>query len=301
MANPLIIVKIFGGLGNQLFQYAAARALSLRSNATLKLDITDSLIKDDRQRIYGLHHFNIKENIATSEEIENLLSRNRWLQKRSKYLQNKIGIALHKTWWNQTYVYQSQYDRAIMGSVTRDVYLNGYWQKEEFFKQYRPLLLEELSVKAKPDPVNSSLIEKMSKVNAVSLHVRRGDAVTNAVSVKIYKLPSLGYYQQAINMIRDKVSNPHLFIFSDDIPWCRENLDTGLPMEFIDHNGDDRNYEDIRLMSHCKHHITANSTFSWWGAWLNPSADKLIITPEKWFHVEKLNGAGIVPGDWIKI
>jgi hypothetical protein len=295
----MIIVKIFGGLGNQLFQYAAARALSLRSGTTLKMDIGDSLIRDDHNRIYGLQHFNIKADLASPEEIDHLLGKP-WVRKATKYLQNKTGLALHPTWWNQTYMYHQNYDRALMKPVKNDVYLNGYWQDENFFKDYRQVILEELQVRYEPDTVNRQIMQKMASVNAVSLHVRRGDALSHPVSVKIYKLPSEEYYRKAIAHIAAKVKNPHFFVFSDDIPWCRENLSTGFPTEFVDHNGDTKNYEDIRLMSHCRHHITANSTFSWWGAWLNPAEDKVVTSPAEWFQLPKMNRNNIVPANWTR-
>lgn len=296
----MIIVKIQGGLGNQLFQYATARALGLRNGVETKMDISSSLIRDDHQRIYNLQHFNIRMPVAGDEEIRELLSRKKWLQKRSKYIQNKLGIALHPTWWHQTYVYQQQYHKALMRPVRRDIYLSGYWQNEIFFKDFRSLLLEELSVKYQPDAVNQSFLDKIKTVNAVSLHVRRGDALIPA-ALKLYKLPSIDYYKKAIRHITEKVKDPYFFVFSDDINWCRENIKPGFPLEFIDHNGDDKNYEDIRLMNHCRHHITANSTFSWWGAWLNPSDDKIVITPDQWYHPRKFNTEATIPANWIRI
>jgi hypothetical protein len=298
----MIIVKIFGGLGNQLFQYAAARGLGLRSNTEVKLDVTDPLIKDEKGRLYGLNHFNITTPMATEDEVSHLLNKNIWLQKKSKYLQNKIGVALHKTWWNQTYVYQEEYDKCMVSKVTKDIYLNGYWQNEDFFKEYRSIILNELSVKNEPDAINLSVIENMRKVNAISLHVRRGDAVSNPYAFRLYKLPSLEYYKNAINLITQKVKDPYFFIFSDDIDWCKKNLQLNFPVEFIGNNNtDDKNYEDIRLMSCCKHHITANSTFSWWGAWLNPSDSKIVISPAEWFHKRQYNKAKIVPRNWIRL
>lgn len=296
----MIIVKIKAGLGNQLFQYATARAMGLRSGEEVKMDITDSLTRDDHDRVFGLQNFNIQLPVATAEEIQRILSRRKWLRKKSRYFQNKTGIALHRTWWNQTYVYQTSYDKAIMKPAKRDIYIDGFWQNEDFFKEYRPLLLQELSVKNKPDAINQSVIDKMRSVNAVSLHVRRGDNLRPA-AMTVYCMPDEEYYTSAISYIAGKMKDPHFFVFSDDIEWAKENMKTGFPTDFMDHNNDAKNYEDLRLMNNCRHHIIANSTFSWWGAWLNPSNDKIVISPRHWFNLAKFNRAKIIPSNWIKM
>ena len=296
----MILVRVFGGLGNQLFQYAAAKALALRNGVALKLDINSVINPDSHKRVYCLHNFNINTPIAGQEEIEKFLSPKKKYFKASRYILNKTGFGIHKSWWCQSYIYQGFYERYFYRPLKGDVYLDGYWQNEKLFIDYRDELLKELSFKEKPDNKNQEVQNLILTVNAVSLHVRRGDALTE-IARTIYKLPGEAYYKNAIEIIASRISNPQFFVFSDDIEWCRNNIKTRYPMEFVAHNDDNKNYEDLRLMSSCNHHITANSTFSWWGAWLNPSPDKIVVTPAEWFCTKKLNNNKIVPDSWIKV
>jgi hypothetical protein len=296
----MIIARLFGGLGNQMFQYASAKALALRSNAVLKLDISFLLTPDANNRVYCLQHLNISSPIATKEEVEFFLRNKNFLLKASRYLHNKTGIAWHKRWWHQDYMFQPGFDRRFLKPVKRDIYLDGYWQNENNFNEFRQEIIAELSVITEPGEKNAAVLAFMKTVNAVSLHVRRGDALW-AVNQKLYNLPSEDYYRKAVAHIADKINSPVFFVFSDDIEWCKANIKTGYETHFMDFNDDSKNYEDMRLMSACKHHITANSTFSWWGAWLNSSAGKIVVTPEKWFLVKKYNDYPIVPHGWVRI
>jgi len=135
----------------------------------------------------------------------------------------------------------------------------------------------------------------------VSLHIRRGDYVSNRSTLEIHGVLGIDYYVRALNLMEEKVKEPQIFVFSDDIPWARDNLKTNLPLQFIDHNGVEKNYEDLRLMSNCKNHIIANSSFSWWGAWLSSNSEKIVITPMNWFNQSNMDTRDLIPVSWYRI
>ncbi|MDD3060131.1 MAG: alpha-1,2-fucosyltransferase, partial [Sulfurimonas sp.] len=159
--------------------------------------------------------------------------------------------------------------------------------KDDFFTHYN---LEDIKLK-----------EEIQSSNSVSLHVRRGDYVSNKNATSYHGVSSLDYYYNAIETISKKISNPILYIFSDDIPWVRENLIVSLPIVFIENTNTDRPFEDIYLMSLCKHNIIANSTFSWWGAYLNSNLEKNVIAPKKWFNDPVINTEDLIPSSWTRI
>jgi hypothetical protein len=139
--------------------------------------------------------------------------------------------------------------------------------------------------------------QSILNVNSISLHIRRGDYVSNRAVAKKHGLCSLDYYYSAIELIRAKVPNPSLFVFSDDLDWARQNIKTSLPISFIANNKRDESYKDMYFMTQCKHNITANSSFSWWGAWLNASPNKLVICPKRWF-LDRSNVSDLIPPNW---
>jgi hypothetical protein len=139
----------------------------------------------------------------------------------------------------------------------------------------------------------------MANVQAVSLHVRRGDYATDRAITQIHGLASQEYYQAAIQKVAERVDHPHFFVFSDEIAWAKENLRLPFPATYIDHNGADYDYEDLRLISHCRYHILANSTFSWWGAWLATFPEKFVIAPRHWFADLNSVPPSIYPPEWM--
>jgi len=156
-------------------------------------------------------------------------------------------------------------------------------------------------VKDEPDNVNFQTAERISAVNAVCVHIRRGDYVSNPTTNQFHGNCSLEYYRPAMGIMALKVEDPNYFIFSDDPEWASDSLKGASSMTTVDHNKADRNYEDLRLMSLCKHHIIANSTFSWWGAWLCKYTGKIVIAPRRWFRDELLNTSDLIPTGWKRI
>ena len=161
------------------------------------------------------------------------------------------------------------------------------------------MIRKEFTVKGMPDPINESYLEKIIDCESVSVHVRRGDYVSNPTTAQVHGFLGLEYYQKAMNTMLEKIDNPHFFVFSDDPEWTERNIKTDAPVTYIKYNGA-KNYEDLRLMSTCKHHIIANSSFSWWGAWLSPDRENIIIAPKRWFKSDKLNARDLIPEPWHK-
>lgn len=289
----MIIVKLIGGLGNQLFQYAAARRISYLNQIPLKLDISEFV----RYKLhkYSLMHFNIVEEMATPEEIQAFKPQNFFSRLAFRHL--NLFSALNRSYRIERHFY---FDASLL-KIDHDVYLDGYWQSEKYFLDIEEVVRKELSVKTPPDPRNELMMERIRNEAAVSLHIRRADYVTNNYTLTVHGCCSLDYYHHAVNLVAEKVESPHFFIFSDDPVWAKSNLQLPFPVTFVTHNGPDKNYEDLRLMSLCRHNILANSTFSWWGAWLNAYPDKMVIAPQKWFNTDKMDPRDLVPQSWIKI
>jgi Glycosyl transferase family 11 len=282
----MIIVNIYGGLGNQLFQYAAGRQLAEKNHTRLKLDIEN--YKRDNRRSYSLHHFNIQEKFCTpfDKKIINGKERVR------KFLNKKESPAI--------YTEQNlSFDKKVL-ELGNNTYLDGYWQSEKYFNGIEKIIRTEYRMKEPLSGINKMFADKIESLNAVSIHVRRGDYVKDKNANAGHGVCGLDYYQQAIAYLTGTLAHPYFFIFSDDMEWTRTNLSTGShPVEYIDHNAA-ADYEDLRLMSLCKHHIIANSSFSWWGAWLNESVGKKIIAPKKWFRAPVTND-DLIPEGWITL
>lgn len=286
-----------GGLGNQLFQYACGRYLALQNKTTLKLDAT-GLSRDDRGiiRPYSLGVFNIQAGLATAEEIKQIKRepRGRW-PKKIKHALKKHSIIPAKN-----YIPEIDFSWEKILSLRGNLYLGGFFQNEKFFDQIAETIRQDFTLKPELADFDPALTEKIKKSLSVSLHIRRGDYASDEATRLLHGLQPLEYYRQAMELISQKIDNPKYFVFSDDIAWCQKNLP--MPPETIFVTGK-KDYEDLTLMKQCRHHIIANSTFSWWGAWLNDNPDKIVIAPARWFADEKLNEQtkNLVPGNWIRI
>lgn len=289
----MIIVQIAGGLGNQLFQYAFGRTLALRNGCELKLDL--SIFENYEWHEYSLKPFNIKEEIASQKECEILRGQNLPLYKR---IQRKLFDTQPTFIHEHTLLFDPKYLE-----VKNPAYLSGYWQSERYFSEFKEKIFSEFNIHVKPSAANQSLIDQIRSCNAISLHLRRGNFIKDESVNKKHGTTSINYYMEAINFICTKIINPVFFIFSDDILWAKENINLNFQSVFVDINSDKTDYEDLRLMSSCQHHILANSTFSWWGAWLNPSPDKIVIAPKIWFADKDFNlqTRDLIPGTWIRI
>lgn len=280
----MIIVKLQGGLGNQLFQYSLGRCLAEKQDTSLKLDTQWFNHAVNRQ--YDLGVYNIRAEIASPKEVGTIIG----VPSRIK------NIFTHA---NQIVAEKSlAFDSEILQTKSPS-YVVGYFQSEKYFQDIAPIIHKELTIKQAPYGKNYELLSQISKTEAISLHIRRGDYVSNPISSHYHGTCSLEYYETAMSTLTKKLTRPHFYIFSDDIPWSQAHLKTSYDITFVDHNGDAAQ-EDIRLMSACKHNIVANSTFSWWGAWLNQNPEKTVIAPRIWFHGGASN-PDLVPESWVRI
>lgn len=293
----MIIVRLAGGLANQMFPYALGRHLAHKLGTELKLDISGfhvyQIRKDIAFRRYALNAFDIVENFATSEEVKALTVRDKNLFER---------IFRKKSGRPKSYIKEKQYhfDPSIL-ELTGDLYLEGNWSSPKYFEDIEPIIRNDFIFRQAPSERNLEWIDRINSGKAVSIHVRRGDYVWNAKTNSYHGVCSLEYYQRAVQYIADHMESPHFFIFSDEPDWVRGNMHLDWPMTIVDHNGPLQEHEDLRLMSHCRHHIIANSGFSWWAAWLNKYPAKMVIAPERWIVVAKHDTSTLVPSNWIRM
>jgi hypothetical protein len=244
-----------------------------------------------------LHHFNIEATIATPEEVASLTIRKQGIAERvlRRALRWSSGPA-------PTHIREKHFhfDPDIL-NMPDSVYLDGYWQSEKYFADIAGIIRQEFTVKTPQGGKDKELAEQITSCESVSLHIRRGDYVSNSHTNQVHGTCDLDYYFRCVENLTQTVQNSHFFIFSDDPEWARDNLRLPNPITLVDHNGPNKNYEDLRLMSQCKHHIIANSSFSWWGAWLNPIEDKLVFAPKRWFARDNHNLHDFIPNQWIKV
>jgi hypothetical protein len=292
----MIIVQLIGGLGNQMFQYAAGCSLAVHHNTELKLDTTQCC--QDKLRDCDLSVFSITANVALSMDLDRVRRPLTW------NIKHPVGSLRTVIRQNATIRYVKErnfyFDPDII-ALPNNIYLEGYWQSEKYFAEITDIIKKEFSFVNPPSKINREIIEEIRGCNSVSLHIRRGDYVSNPIAKEILGVLGIEYYMHALNFIESKIENPHIFVFSDDIQWARENLKTTLPLRFINHNRMEMDYEDLRLISNCKHHVIANSSFSWWGAWLDNNYNKIVIAPKSWFNTKSLDSKDLIPNEWIKL
>jgi Glycosyl transferase family 11 len=292
----LIISCITGGLGNQMFQYSASYALALRHKTTLLLDL--SIFEKCRlQRKYELDRiFDCEARIASKDDIQGLIGWRahsltlRILRRRQcAFLRGR-----HLLFEPEPYsVYWSQFPFLPDSCI-----LIGYWQSEKYFCDIEDVIRREFSFKRPLTGSNINIASDINSCNSVSLHVRRGEYVSDSKTAETLGLCSLEYYQQAMEFIAGQIDSPKFFVFSDDMSWVRDNLKVRFPCSYVDQNCGSDSYIDMQLMSLCQHHIIANSSFSWWGAWLNPNPDKIVVAPKVWFANGHVAG-DILPESWV--
>lgn len=290
----MIISKITGGLGNQLFQYAIGRNMALKNKTDLRLDV--SFYDTQEKRVYLLNNFNIAGDILNEKETGYIKK----IQKRysPSWFFNKINNKVLLLKENSDKYFQ--FDPSIIRtSAQKDIYLNGYWQNEKYFNDVRDVLLKEFVLKDDKNLEEKNVFKKINSTNSISIHFRRGDYLTEK---KYHALP-LSYYKEGLNKILRETGteNIHLFIFSDDIDWVKKEFKTEYPTIYIDNQDNLTDCEQLIAMSECKHNIIANSSFSWWSAWLNTNKDKKVICPSTWTEPEKNNIDDLFPNNWIKI
>lgn len=302
----MIITKLKGGLGNQMFQYAAGRALAAYYQTLLCID--DSFYKNKRifetNRFYELDSFDIYANSsllpldtyskALKFHLPNLLIMR--INSLIKGGMNKRKIYLHKKVREKFFHFDEDFN-----NYGEYVVLDGYWQSEKYFKNFRNAILQEFSLRQELKDFPIELTNLIAQDNTVSLHFRFGDYLRDNKTKKIHGVLDISYYKRAIELIRKKVKNPEFLVFTDEVDWFTSNLDLNINYKIISGKFNLNNAQEMIAMSQCKHNVIANSSFSWWGAWLNKNPDKIVIAPQKWFNYSKINTKDLIPNEWILI
>jgi len=297
----VVIVKLTGGLGNQMFQYAAARAVALRRNSELKLDTGDfgniTGFAGVDSRYYALGCFALDVKVATKDEI--MACRESWRDSLPKGLRRSLDSVTPASMLRYVKERQFNFDKRIL-SLGENVYMEGNWQSEKYFSDARGAIRSDFAFKGALSGRNMELASMMGQADAISLHVRRGDYVTNAKTNAVHGTCTLEYYGEAMKRAAADLAMPHFFVFSDDIAWTKANIKSEFPTTFADGNIE-RPYEDMHLMSLCKHHIIANSSFSWWGAWLGANPLKRVFAPPNWFASFDKDTRDLIPERWVRV
>ena len=293
-----VVVKLEGGLGNQFYQYAVGKALARASNAAfLVLDRMDSPNDSRRHNHLGLFNCQARKVSLISRFVFRLLFVKKW----------GIGKKLRK---NSSKIYpitlvhdpETGYHPTILDNKFGSVLLLGYWQSYKYFDALRAELIEEFTLKSPPtSEENADLLQKINSTPSIAVHIRRGDYVNVSHFLENFGTCSLSYYRQAIKYIADHVDHPEFYVFSDDPDWAEANLIFSHPVKFVRNNLGVSDYEDFRLMKECKHFIIANSSFSWWAAYLSSFPAKMVLTPDRWFINDPMAMEDRIPTDWVRI
>lgn len=294
-----VIVSLFGGLGNQLFQYASGRSLALRNNARLILDtgwfdIVDNL-DSTTVRKYELNSFKLNCDIQTMGlpwQKKSILSP---LYRRLPFFAKIIT--------RNTNIYNEKSFKFDMNLFNQKlpIWLNGYWQSYKYFDSIDEVIKQDIESIKFLNTGSQKILKMIQSSESICVHVRRGDYVLNPKANKMHGLCSIHYYNEAIKLITKYLSKPVLYIFSDDPEWVRVNLSFSYKTIIVDINDIEEVCQDLWLMKSCNHFVIANSSLSWWAAWLSSYKEKIVIAPKKWFANNTYDSSDLIPEDWIKI
>ena len=292
MSSLNCIIQMMGGIGNQLFQYAIGKRLEIDRKARVRYDL--SMYANQAERALSIRKY--KTDVPELTAMDRATMRVSFGKKFSK-VKSIINPLAGGLLWNVLEDRIIGFEPRVM-EITGRWYLRGYWQVPAYFDSIRPLILDQFQP-VNPIPKSDQELQKqIADVNAVSVHIRRGDLLTHPIYSKETKVQTADYYQASIRELADRVENPRFFVFSDDPKWCRENICGHDQITYVDNHDGSTDYVDLFLMSRCRHFITANSTFSWWGAWLSSNENKIVIVPTVWKF--EMNGPppGLVPSSW---
>ncbi|WP_412778172.1 alpha-1,2-fucosyltransferase [Thalassospira lucentensis] len=286
-----VVVGLSGGLGNQIFQYAAGRALSLKLNAPLELDVSWFSKRSDRS--YALEPFRVSGRLRRS--LPHLPSFFSQLESRvaRRYALKRMGVCVYR---EPHFHFDSAFE-----AITQPVYIEGYWQSPRYFAKYANIIQDDLCLeKPLPDQCRR-VMEDIKNSDAICLHVRRGDYITDPIAARTHGACSLSYYQDGVMRLLGGLSRPKCFLFSDDPHWVRDNINLPCEATVVDINGSDEAHRDLVLMASCRHFVIANSSLSWWAAWLGQAADKRVVAPLNWFKSADKDTSDLIPMGWERI
>jgi hypothetical protein len=294
----MIICSLSGGLGNQLFQYATAKRLSMIHGADLVFDLNwfAQAPRNASIRVYELWHYPIAARLATDVEAVKLRRYNGRISRM---------LPFNKPW--SAYFEKGFQFNPIVLNLSDNTYLHGYWQSHKYFEDVQQVINNELvpiESLSEPDMIVANLIYNSGECS-VAVHVRRGDYVNLKSASDYHGACSINYYHSAFIKILEQIEHPHFFVFSDDITWAKKNIDFPGKVTFVSHNTAVSAFQDLRLMSLCTHKVIANSSFSWWAAWLKPDVlrnhNGMVIAPLKWFANSRVSLRDRFPSSWILI
>lgn len=292
----MIVIQLQGGLGNQMFQYAFGKALAELHQVPLELDLSFLNRKANgyTQRHFSLDIFPLSSHIATTETIdafEKARATDLFHRIKRQFIQPIEITHFEKGFPFQPVPYNAKQNNRYI----------GFWQSEKYFNSIREIILKEFAFPIDTHEQANAMRERIDGCEAISLHIRRGDYISNHNANQFHGICSDDYYYTAVKEITQGLKHPELFIFSDEPNWVKEHMSFDLPSHYIDFNTNDRSHYDMELMSRCSHHIIANSSFSWWGAWLNDKAGKRVIAPRQWFSDTSVDTKDLIPAAWQKM
>jgi hypothetical protein len=319
---PVVVSRLSGGLGNQLFQYAAGRSLAQRRAARLILDVTAfKLPQERRQFALGVYPIDaeVRGDGYAYEPVTPTVKfpRPAGMRERPEGLRDAIlyrlakngGAAdrLVKTVWRGAERMRGNAGLAVFTERTFDfdpelallggqTYLVGYWQSYRYFDDVRNIVCREIVLPHPPNAANAGWMARITQTNSICVHVRRGDYLM-AAHFEQHGICSENYYRRAMRLMEQHLSDPYFFVFSDDLDWCRAHF-AAPNTAFVDANPVDAAHDELRLMASCRHHIIANSSLSWWGAWLGRQENQIVVGPDPWFSVQKKT-PDLYPPGWL--
>ena len=276
----MVIVKLWGGLGNQMFQYALYLAYK-HKHVTVKLD------KSFYDTYHDFNGYELEKIFAIQPDYSGALETS--LLKAF----SKLGSKLLGTPYKETTDMLCNYYEEV--AEMKSGFLKGYWQSEKYFSDCTNIIRSAFAFSSPDDEKNKNTLAEMKNTNSVSVHIRRGDYLEQNRDWAI----GPEYYKKAISEMQHRLESPVFFVFSDDIQWVKDNIDVPNPT-YVTWNTKENSFRDMQLMSSCKHNIIANSSFSWWGAWLNENPGKIVLTPNRWFPFFE-GTRDVIPSQWEKI
>lgn len=292
----MVIVKLMGGLGNQMFQYAFGRRLAHERQVLLLMDGT--FFQSQCHRRYQLGSFRIQAEFVTDKTMNEIVWREQ--ERGQSGARTKVcfagrgrGAIVRE---RRPFVYDSRRLEA-----SGPLFLEGYWQNEKYFAPIAHVLRKEFVFAEEPSEKNREILARIVDVEAVAIHVRRTDYTTNHITNQMHGVLSADHYHTCVRHVSEAVRRPHFFVFSDDPEWAKNNIRIKYPCTVIDHNRPPNDHEDLRLMSACRHFVIANSTFSWWAAWLSTYSDKRVFAPRRWLAMDHFDTSDLCPAGWSRV
>jgi Glycosyl transferase family 11 len=286
----MIIVRLQGGLGNQLFQYAAGKALAKRLSIPFKLETITSLQKDKRRHI-ALNDLHTEFDLASKREVKKFVSFPTLYRHYPSFFSRFGKNIYHEPHFH----FDEKFFR-----LNDPVFLDGFWQSPLYFKDIEAILRQEFTIK--PELIKN-VIEKGKELetqSSIAVHIRRGDFLNEKITA-FHGVMSPFYYEKAIRLVKEKVPAASVYFFSDDIEWVKKNLTVDRNAELISAFTQSA-IEDFYLMTKCRHNIIANSSFSWWPAWMNTHPDKIVVAPKNWFAEKSgMNTNDLIPSGWVRV